>query len=205
MLREVQDISRLVNVHYIRQKEPLGLGHAILCAKDFVGDEPFGVMLGDDIVVSEKPALKQPMEVYEQTERSVVGVQPVDPSQVNKYGIIAAGETRGKLHKLCDMVEKPDVDKAPSNLAILGRYVIAPGIFEILENTPRGKGGEIQLTDALYTQMKRDGAYAYEFEGKRYDVGDKLGFLQATVEFALGRDDLKEPFAEYLREIGKTL
>ena len=205
LLRQVREISDMANLHFIRQKKPQGLGHAILCAKDFIGDEPFGVILGDDIVVSKKPALLQLMEQFEQTGRSVVGVQPVDPSQVNKYGIIAAEKSMGRLNVLCDMVEKPDIGSAPSNLAILGRYVIAPDIFGILEHTPKGKGGEIQLTDALYTQMKQTGVYAYEFEGKRYDVGDKQGFLQATVEFALAREDLKGPFAAYLKEIAKTL
>lgn len=205
LLREVIGIADMVSIHYVRQKQPLGLGHAILCARDFVGDEPFGVILGDDVVVSEKPSLLQLMEQYERVERSIVGVQPVDPSQVNKYGIIAAESSEGRLHKLKDMVEKPDVDKAPSNLAILGRYVIAPGIFEILEKTPKGKGGEIQLTDALHEQMKQSGVYAYEFEGRRYDVGDKQGFLQATVDFALAREDLRGPFAAYLKELAKTL
>lgn len=201
ILEQVEQISSLVNLYYIRQKQPLGLGHAILCAKDFVGDEPFGVMLGDDIVVSEKPALKQLMEVYEETGTTVVGVQPVDWSQVDKYGIIVPESMKGKLHAVRDMVEKPAAEEAPSNLAIMGRYIITPRIFEILEKTPFGKGNELQLTDALKGLMAEEGIHAYEFDGKRYDVGDKMGFLQATVEFALERDDLKDDFQAYLKKL----
>ncbi len=205
LLQQVRDISGMVNLHYIRQKQPKGLGHAILCARDFVGNEPFGVILGDDIVVSKKPALRQLMDIYEKENATVVGVQPVHPSQVNKYGIIEPGKSNGGIHELIGMVEKPAVDEAPSNLAILGRYVLSPGIFDILEKTESGKGGEIQLTDAIYGLMKHEKVYAYEFEGKRYDVGDKLGFLQATVEFALARPDLKDKFAEYLKELCSKL
>lgn len=206
LLKEVRDIAGMVNVHYIRQKQPLGLGHAILCARDFVGNEPFGVLLGDDIVVSKgKPALRQLMDVYEEKNATVVGVQQVDPSQVDKYGIIQPGITEGGLHELKGMVEKPAVAEAPSNLAILGRYVLNPAIFEELERTEKGKGGEIQLTDAIRKLMDSQKVYAYEFEGKRYDVGDRLGFLEATVEFALARPDLKDAFTKYLKEISKTL
>ena len=206
LLKEVRDIAGMVNVHYIRQKQPLGLGHASLCARDFVGNEPFGVLLGDDIVVSKgKPALRQLMDVYEEKNATVVGVQQVDPSQVDKYGIIQPGITEGGLHELKDMVEKPAVAEAPSNLAILGRYVLSPAIFEELERTEKGKGGEIQLTDAIRKLMDSQKVYAYEFEGKRYDVGDRLGFLEATVEFALARPDLKDAFTKYLKEISKTL
>lgn len=199
VLEQVEQISQMMNVYYVRQKQPLGLGHAILCAKDFIGNEPFGVMLGDDIVVSKKPALKQLMEIYGQTGGTVVGVQPVARSQVDKYGIIDPQSGQGKLHKVRDMVEKPAEAEAPSNLAILGRYIITPKIFEILEKTPFGKGNELQLTDALKGLMAIEQVSAYEFEGKRYDVGDKMGFLQATVEFALERDDLKEQFRAYLK------
>lgn len=201
MLQQVRDISQMVNLHYIRQKQPLGLGHAILCAKDFVGNEPFGVILGDDIVVSKKPALRQLVDIYEQYGTSVVGVQQVPHEQTDKYGIIRPGEGENRLHKLLGMVEKPPVAEAPSDLAILGRYVITPAIFDILERTATGKGGELQLTDALRGLMDKEVVYAYEFEGKRYDVGDKLGFLQATVEFALAREDLREPFRAYLRTL----
>lgn len=205
LLKLVRDIAGMVNLHYIRQKQPRGLGHAILCAHDFVGNEPFGVLLGDDIVVSQKPALRQLMDVYERTGSTVVGVQPVARDQVHKYGVIAPAESNGGLHKLAGLVEKPPVERAPSNLAVLGRYVISPKIFEVLKNTPYGKGGELQLTDALHRLMEYENVYAYEFEGKRYDVGDKLGFLQATVEFALARDDLKDDFSGYLKNLAGRL
>ena len=201
LLQQVNSIDNMVNVHYIRQKHPHGLGHAVLCARDFVGDEPFGVLLGDDIVVSKKPALAQLIDQYNKLGCSVVGVQNVDPSQVDKYGIIAPESGENGLYKLIDMVEKPAVGAAPSNMAILGRYVITPEIFDILERIPRGRGGEIQLTDALQELMKIQSVYAYDFEGKRYDVGDKLGFLQATVEFALDREDLSEKFRDYLKTL----
>lgn len=203
LLKLVRDISGMVNLHYIRQKQPKGLGHAILCARDFVGNEPFGVMLGDDIVVSKKPALGQLMEIYEEYGTSVVGVQPVAATEVSKYGIIApiSGAEQERLHRIGGLVEKPSVEQAPSNLAILGRYIITPRIFDVLERTPLGTGGELQLTDALHGLMKYENMYAYEFEGKRYDVGDKLGFLQATVEFALARPDLKERFQNYLKSL----
>ena len=201
MLQQVRDISQMVNLHYIRRKQPLGLGHAILCAKDFVGNEPFGVILGDDIVVSKKPALRQLVDIYEQYGTSVVGVQQVPHEQTDKYGIIRPGEGENRLHKLLGMVEKPPVAEAPSDLAILGRYVITPAIFDILERTATGKGGELQLTDALRGLMDKEVVSAYEVEGRRYVVGAKRGFLQATVEFALAREDLREPFRAYLRTL----
>lgn len=203
LLNQVKEIAGLANLHYIRQKEPLGLGHAIYCARDFIGDEPFGVILGDDIVVSEKPALLQLIEAYEHVGTSVVGVQKVAETAVDKYGIISSDRSDGAMHHLTGMVEKPKASEAPSNMAILGRYIITPAIFDILEHTPRGKGGEIQLTDALFSLMLKEEMYALEFEGKRYDVGDKLGFLQATVEFALAREDLKDDFRRYLVELLK--
>jgi len=205
LLRQVRDISGMVDLHYVRQKQPKGLGHAIYCAREFVGKEPFGVILGDDIVVSKKPALRQLMDISERENATVVGVQQVHPSQVDKYGVIQPGRSDGSLHQLVGMVEKPAVEEAPSNLAILGRYVLSPAIFEILEHTGSGKGGEIQLTDAIRELIGRETVFAYEFEGKRYDVGDKLGFLQATVEFALDRPDLREDFAEYLKELCSKL
>lgn len=202
LLNLVHDISEMVDIHYIRQKEPRGLGHAVLCARKFIGNEPFAVLLGDDIVVSEKPCLKQLIDVYEELGSSVLGVQHVGMNQVNKYGIVATEESMGQhTIKVKTLVEKPPVEEAPSDIAILGRYVIEPEIFDILENTPPGAGGEIQLTDALKILALQTGMYAHVFQGKRYDVGDKLGFLQATVEFALGRSDLREPFARYLREL----
>ncbi|MGI5849635.1 MAG: UTP--glucose-1-phosphate uridylyltransferase GalU [Christensenellales bacterium] len=207
LLTMVEDISNLVDVYYVRQKEAKGLGHAIGCARAFVGNEPFAVLLGDDIVVSEKPAIGQLIDVYNEYNSTILGVQRVEKNQVDKYGIIhpLAKSKEYRLHKVINMVEKPNVEEAPSNLAILGRYIITPEIFDILENQQPGKGGEIQLTDALKTLSKTQGVYAYEFEGKRYDVGDKLGFLKATVEFALGRDDLKGSFKEYLFQIVKEL
>ena len=207
MLSMVEDISHLVNVFYVRQKEAMGLGHAIGCARDFVGNEPFAVLLGDDVVVSEQPAIGQLMEVYEKRGASVLGVQRVDKADVDKYGVIdpANDINGGRLHEVKDLVEKPLADEAPSNLAILGRYIITPEIFEILAVQQPGKNGEIQLTDALKTLTNSQGMYAYEFEGKRYDVGDKLGFLKATVEFALNRDDLSERFGAYLKNVVKDL
>lgn len=202
LLHLVQDISNMVNIHYIRQKEPKGLGHAIYCAKSFIKDEPFAVLLGDDIVDSStKPCLKQLIDVYDEYKTTILGVQEVAKEDVNKYGIVSGMHIEGGVYKVKDLVEKPPVDKAPSNIAILGRYIITPEIFEILENTKPGAGGEIQLTDALKELAKRQAMYAYVFEGKRYDVGNKLGFLQATVEFALKRDDLRDDFREYLLDL----
>ena len=207
LLSMVEDISHLVNVFYVRQKEAKGLGHAISCAQDFVGNEPFAVMLGDDVVESSKPAIGQLMEIYEQCGGAVIGVQRVEKSEVNKYGIVdpADASEKGRLHRIAGLVEKPSVEEAPSNLAILGRYIITPDIFDILAQQPPGKNGEIQLTDALNTLGRIQNTYAYEFEGQRYDVGDKLGFLKATVEFALRRDDLKDQFKAYLKSIVKEL
>ncbi len=201
LLKIVQDISNMVSVNYIRQKEIKGLGDAILCARDFIGNQPFAVLLGDDVMVSEKPAIRQLMEIYEKYEKPVIGVMPVDPSQVDKYGIVSPGPSQGALHKVADLVEKPPVESSPSNIAIMGRYVITPEIFEVLETTTPGSGGEIQLTDGLRTLGKKDDMYALELAGERYDVGDKLGFLKATCEFALKRDDLKDAFAAYLKEL----
>lgn len=198
MLNMVQDISNMVNIHYIRQKEPKGLGHAIHCAKSFIGDEPFAVLLGDDIVDSETPCLKQLIDTYDEYKTSVLGVQEVAKEDTNKYGILDVKHIEDRVYKVKDMVEKPDVDKSPSNIAILGRYIITPAIFDILENQEPGKGGEIQLTDALKTLADHEAIYAYNFEGKRYDVGDKLGFLEATVDFALKRDELKDDFMKFL-------
>jgi UTP--glucose-1-phosphate uridylyltransferase len=203
LLSMVEDISHLVDVFYVRQKEAKGLGHAIGCAQAFVGSEPFAVLLGDDVVDSDVPAIGQLMRVYEACGSSVIGVQRVEMSEVHKYGIInPMSDTHdGRLHKAASLVEKPSLEEAPSNLAILGRYIITPEIFRILDKQPPGKNGEIQLTDALNTLGAMQDIYAFEFEGKRYDVGDKLGFLKATVEFALDRDDLKDSFGQYLKEV----
>ncbi|WP_195263784.1 UTP--glucose-1-phosphate uridylyltransferase GalU [Clostridium sp. 1001275B_160808_H3] len=198
LLELVRGISDMVDIHYIRQKEPKGLGHAILCARAFVGNEPFAVLLGDDVVDSEVPCLKQLMDCYKEYKTSILGVQTVAHEDVSKYGIVDGIHIEDRVYKVKKLVEKPAIDEAPSNVAILGRYIITPQIFDILQNTKPGKGGEIQLTDALQTLIENEAMYAYNFEGRRYDVGDKLGFLQATVEFALKREELREPFIQYL-------
>lgn len=204
VLKEIRKISS-IKIHYVRQQYMRGLGDAILCAKDFVDGEPFGVILGDDVVYhTEKPALKQLMEQYEQTGGTVIGCQCVAPERVSAYGIIAGKEINDKgLLKVDDMIEKPSISEAPSRVAALGRYVITPEVFEVLEQTAPGKGGEIQLTDALRVMAHAGNVYAYCFEGKRYDTGDKLGFLKATVEYALRRDDLGDDFHTYLKNLTK--
>lgn len=205
MLEMVQDISNMVNIHYIRQKEPRGLGHAVHCAKSFIGNEPFAVLLGDDIVDAKTPCLKQMINAYDEYKTSILGVQQVDKDKVNKYGILDVKHIEDRVYKVKDMVEKPAIEEAPSNIAILGRYIITPAIFDILENQEPGKGGEIQLTDALQTLATKEAIYAYNFEGRRYDVGDKLGFLEATVDFALKRPELRDDFVDFLRNrAGKT-
>lgn len=205
LLELVQDISNMVDIHYIRQKEPKGLGHAISLAKTFVGNEPFAVMLGDDIVDSEVPCLKQLINCYDEYGTSILGVQPVNEADVFKYGIINGIEIKDRIYKVNDMIEKPKIKEAPSNIAILGRYIITPNVFEVLEQTKPGKGGEIQFTDALKELLKQETVYAYCFEGKRYDIGDKLGFLQANIEYALKREDLKENLIPYLFNIKKMI
>ena len=199
----VRGISDMVDIHYIRQKEPRGLGHAINCAKSFVGNEPFAVMLGDDVVDSKVPCLKQLINCFNEYKTTILGVQTVDLQNVNKYGIIDGLHIEDRVYKVKKLVEKPSIDEAPSNIAILGRYIITPKIFEILENTKPGKGNEIQLTDALLKLIEHEAMYAYDFEGRRYDVGDKLGFLQATVEYALRKEELRDGFIEYLTGILK--
>ena len=199
MLEMVQDISNMVNIHYIRQKEPKGLGHAIHCAKSFIEDESFAVLLGDDIVDAETPCLKQMIDAYDEYKTTVLGVQEVARENVDKYGILDVKHIEDRVYKVKDMVEKPSIEEAPSNIAILGRYIITPEIFNILENQAPGKGGEIQLTDALQTLSTKEAIYAYNFEGRRYDVGDKLGFLEATVDFALKRPELRDDFIEFLK------
>ena len=204
MLKMVREISDMVDIHFIRQKEPKGLGHAISCAKTFVGNEPFAVLLGDDIVYNEgKPCLKQLIDCYDEYKTSVLGVQTVEAKDVNKYGIVNGIHIEDRVYKVKGLVEKPPVEESPSNVAILGRYIITPQIFKILEETKPGKGGEIQLTDALLKLIDEEAMYAYDFEGTRYDVGDKLGFLKATVEYALRREDLRDGFIEYLNILKK--
>jgi len=191
LLKVVRDITDLVDIHYIRQKEAKGLGHAIYCAKTFVGNEPFAVMLGDDVVYTEDtPCLKQMIDVYDEYQTSVLGVQTVKDEDVCKYGIVDGKRVSDRVYTVKGLVEKPAVNEAPSNVAILGRYIINPGIFDILAETKPGKGGEIQLTDALKELVLKEDMYAYDFIGKRYDVGNKQGFLEATVEKALRRSDL---------------
>ena len=208
LLKMVQEISE-INVHYIRQKHMRGLGDAILCARAFVDNEPFAVLLGDDVVYNPKPqppALKQLMDMYTQTGATILGCQKVPKEKVSSYGIVAGEPTiNEQLMKVNDMIEKPSIEEAPSQMAVLGRYIITPDVFEVLQNTKPGKGGEIQLTDALKVMAKRENVYAYNFTGKRYDVGDKLGFLKATVEFALRRDDLSADFSSYLKDVTKNL
>jgi len=198
LLQMVKDISDLAEVHYIRQKEPRGLGHAVYCARKFIGQEPFAVLLGDDIVDAPVPCLKQMLDLHEELQNTIIGVQPVKLEEVNRYGIVKLKTSQGNLQEIEDLVEKPSPEAAPSLMAVMGRYIIQPEIFEILEKTDPGAGGEIQLTDALRKLCQQQKMYAYTFQGKRYDVGDKLGFLQATVEFALKREDLAVDFQNYL-------
>lgn len=205
MLRSIREISGRLNVHFVRQQEQKGLGHAVLCAKSFIGNEPFAVMLGDDVVVSQKPCIKQLMEQYEKHNATVLGVQKVGMDNVSKYGIVDCENIGDREYKLLSMVEKPKKEDAPSDIAVLGRYIITPAIFECLEKTPTGAGGEIQLTDALVMLSKTENIYAYDFEGTRYDIGNKQGFLSATVDFALAREDLHDEFAAFLKERVKTL
>ena len=205
LLSLVENVSNLANVNYIRQKEPRGLGHAIYCARYFIDNEPFAVLLGDDIVDSQVPCLKQLIDVYNTYNTTVLGVQRVPEEDISKYGIIKCEGVGDRVYRVDDMVEKPDRDNAPSNVAILGRYIITPDIFTHLENATPGKGGEIQLTDALRKLLGSSSVYAYDFIGKRYDVGNKLGFLEATVEFALKRDDLRDDFSAYLKKKAAAL
>ena len=201
-LEEIQKISNLANIHYVRQKEAKGLGHAILCAKFFASNEPFAVLLGDDVVDAKVPCLKQMIDKYEELGGSILGVQTVAESDTSKYGIIKGKKIGDRVYEVEDMVEKPK-ENPPSNVAVLGRYIIEPEVFSYLEHTKAGAGGEIQLTDALKAMASDGNVFAYDFEGRRYDVGDKQGYLEATVEFALKRDDLKDDFLKYLRKIIK--
>lgn len=204
-LKTVQEISNMANIYYVRQKEALGLGHAIYCAKTFIGNEPFAVLLGDDIVKSDKPCLKQMIEVFDKYQASVLGVQTVAHENICKYGAIACESVGERVYKVHDMVEKPKPEEAPSDIAVLGRYIITPEIFECIEQTGKGAGGEIQLTDALKLLSTKQAMYAYDFIGRRYDVGDRMGYLEAMVEYALDREDLKEQFSAYLKEITAKL
>ncbi|MDT7689083.1 MAG: UTP--glucose-phosphate uridylyltransferase [Acidobacteriota bacterium] len=201
MFEAARSVSELARISYVRQKQALGLGHAILQAKDFVEGEPFAVMLADDVVDAEVPALKQMLAVYEETGAPILGTMRVHGSAISRFGVLDAEEMRPGVFRVRDMVEKPPFDEAPSDLAIIGRYILTPDIFEEIERTEPGAGGEIQITDAMRALLKKRDFYAVQFEGTRHDAGDKLGFLIATVEFALKRPDLGPQFREYLRSL----
>jgi len=204
LLSLVRAVSEMVHIAYVRQKEALGLGHAILVARDLMNREPFAVLLGDDVIVSEVPCIRQMMDIYDEHGASIVALMEVPPEATSRYGIVKARElpnTEGRLFEVLDMVEKPPVKEAPSNLAIIGRYILTPGIFETLEETGKGSGGEIQLTDGLRRLLSREKILAYKFRGKRHDAGDKLGFLQATIQFALKNEELGPAFREYLKSL----
>ncbi|HWR36625.1 MAG TPA: UTP--glucose-1-phosphate uridylyltransferase GalU [Clostridia bacterium] len=206
LLTIVRQISDMVHVAYVRQKEALGLGHAVLMAKELVGNEPFAVLLADDVVDSEVPCLKQMVDIFNQTQSSVIATQIVDGKAISAYGVLDVEPVNGtpwdgRLYEVKNLVEKPKAEEAPSNLAIIGRYVLTPGVFGALERTPLGAGGELQLTDGLRELLKTEKIYGYTFEGKRHDTGDKLGFLKATVEFALKRPDLGGPLRTWLKDL----
>lgn len=201
LLEEVRRPSEMADIHYIRQKEPKGLGHAIWCARKFIGDEPFAVLLGDDIVESETPCLKQMMKVYNTYQSAIVGVQEVPWEEVGRYGIVDGNRKSDRIYETNRLVEKPSRDDAPSNLAIMGRYILPSIIFDILENQEVGKNGEIQLTDALSSLARRSPIIAYNFEGIRHDVGEKMGFIQTSIHYALQRDDLRDELITYMNSI----
>jgi UTP--glucose-1-phosphate uridylyltransferase len=204
LLREVQQISNMINVSYVRQKEALGLGHAILVSRDAIGDQPFAVMLGDDIIDSDIPCMKQMTTLFEKLQASIIATCEVPHSDIHQYGVIRGVPVEGfngRVYRVQDVIEKPPAHEAPSNLAIIGRYILTPQIFTFLEKTRSGRGGEIQLTDGIRLLLEQQPVYAYMFEGVRYDAGDKLGFLKATVEFALRRKDLGDEFRQYLKSL----
>ncbi len=205
LLQIVRQISDMIHVAYVRQKEALGLGHAVLMARELVGNEPFAVLLADDVIDAEVPCLKQMIDVFEETQCSVLATQVVEGPAISSYGVLdvhpAEGRFNGRLFEIKNMVEKPTQAEAPSNLAIIGRYILTPKVFETLSETPLGTGGELQLTDGMRLLLKSEKMYAYIYEGRRHDTGDKLGFLKATVEFALKRQDLGDEFRRYLKEL----
>ncbi|MCD8873397.1 UTP--glucose-1-phosphate uridylyltransferase GalU [Mammaliicoccus sciuri] len=201
LLDRVQYSTELANIFYVRQKEQKGLGHAIYTAKQFIGNEPFAVLLGDDIVESDNPAIKQLMEQYEATGKSVIGVQTVPETETHRYGIIEPKSQDERLYEVNRFVEKPEQGTAPSNLAIMGRYVLSPRIFDYLETQTEGSGGEIQLTDAIERLNKDDKVYAYDFEGQRYDVGEKIGFVKTTIEYALKDEEMRDEIIRYLQSL----
>jgi len=203
-LMEVRQISNMINVSYVRQKEALGLGHAILVSRDAVGNQPFAVMLGDDIIDSEVPCMKQMMDLFEKLQASIIATCEVPHAEISHYGVIRGYPVdgfNGRVYRLQDVIEKPPASEAPSNLAIIGRYILTPEIFAVLDKTRSGSGGEIQLNDGIRVLLEQQPVYAYMFDGTRYDAGDKLGFLKATVEFALRRSDLGSEFRQYLQSL----
>lgn len=201
LLEEVQRSANMVDIHYIRQKEPKGLGHAIWCARKFIGDEPFAVLLGDDIVEAETPCLKQMIDLYNRYQSSIIGVQTVSDEEVSRYGIVDAQQLGERFYSVNNLVEKPKKEDAPSNLAIMGRYILSPRIFSILDQQEAGAGGEIQLTDAIAELNLTEAVYAYDFIGTRYDVGEKLGFIKTTIKFALNREDLRNDLLLYMEQL----
>ncbi len=204
LLAVVRQISDMIHVAYVRQKEAMGLGHAVLMARELVGNEPFAVLLADDVIDADPPCLKQMMDVFEHTQSSIIAIQEVPHKAISSYGAIAMQPVDGfggRLFEVTDLVEKPKPEEAPSNLAVIGRYILTPTIFETLSHTPLGTGGELQLTDGMRELLKTEKIYGYRFEGKRHDTGDKLGFLKATVEFALKREDLGKDFRDYLKTL----
>jgi UTP--glucose-1-phosphate uridylyltransferase len=203
LLEEVQRSSKIIDIHYIRQKEPKGLGHAVWCARKFIGDEPFAVLLGDDIVKAETPCLLQLINNFNSLQNSIVAVQPVSDNEISRYGIIDPIEQYGRLYNTKQFIEKPTKEQAPSNLAIMGRYILTPKIFDFLENAEKGESGEIQLTDAIQKLAEIEDVYAYQFEGTRYDVGDKLGYILTSLDFALMNKDLQIPLLNALDNIMK--
>jgi len=205
LLAIVRHISDLIHVAYVRQKEALGLGHAVLTARELIGDEPFAILLADDVIDADPPCLKQMIQVFEQTQSSVLATQIVEGKAISAYGVLdvkpADGRFHGRLYEIVNMVEKPRPEEAPSNLAIIGRYILTPAVFNTLSQIQAGAGGELQLTDGMKLLLKQEKMYAYVYQGRRHDTGDKLGFLKATVEFALKREDLGEPFRQYLKSL----
>ena len=203
-LEEMRRIAEMADIHYVRQRETKGLGHAILCARNHIGDEPFAVLLGDDVVFSREPCTKQLIDRYRRHRTSVIAVEPVPPERIEAYGVVAVGDAvEPGLFPIHTLVEKPKREEAPSDLGILGRYVLTPEIFDALERTPPGRNGEIQLTDALRILREEQAMYACSFMGKRYDLGDKLEWLKTNVEVALMRDEYREPFMAFLREVAR--
>ena len=205
MLDMVQAKPEIANIHFIRQKQPLGLGHAVLTASHFIGNEPFAVLLGDDVVISRKPCLQQMIEVFNEYQTSIVGVQQVSDDAVSKYGIVDGRKVDDRVYKVKGLVEKPRPEEAPSNVAILGRYILTPEIFGYLETQEKGAGGEIQLTDAMKRLANDQAMYAYIFRGHRYDVGSKTGFLQANIEFGLRNPEIAEELKAYLSELNNNM